>query len=627
MLLELKCKTLFFPELLGENLRVMQENANSTINAKKGWLFMAEHQESQSLLHFLKAVLSPFKLNFLFWFVISMGWGLDTSVRPYILKMILDRIGLGIEKINFAILIFPVLLYLFFAILQAFISRIHNLIIMKTGPEIKKQAASLLFEKMMNKSIDAHQDGFSGALSSSINDVITSIPILIGICIEGAFYYLIILISSIWTLSTVNANFATALFLWVMFILLFAIVNVKKSNSLATESARSWANISGKIVDLLLNIINVHFFASKKHENLLFTKALDNASAAEKNRNYFLLKMYIVHGISLIVLQAYSLFYLIKGVLAGNISVGDFSMVLSINHSISDTLWAISQDFTTFADNLGKLLQGFNILSYKQQLRLGTESTNQKLLNVNQGEINFENISFRYGGKQLLFKNKQIIIKAGQKVGLVGHSGSGKSTFINLILRLFDVQQGRILIDGQDISKVSIESLSNSISVIPQDPPLFHRSLLENIRYGNLNATDEEVIEAAKKAHAHDFIIKLPEGYNTLIGERGSTLSGGQRQRIAIARAILKNAKILIFDEATNGLDPITESLVQESLLEIGKEKTVIVVAHKLSTLSSMDRILVFDQGKIIDDGSPQELLSKDGPYKSLWLAQQNIFV
>ena len=210
---------------------------------------------------------------------------------------------------------------------------------------------------------------------------------------------------------------------------------------------------------------------------------------------------------------------------------------------------------------------------------------------------------------------------------MVGYSGSGKSTFVNLILRLFEVTDGQILIDGQNIRDVTQDSLRSQIALIPQDPSLFHRTLMDNIRYGKIEATDNEVIEASKQAHAHEFIVKLPEGYDSLVGERGVKLSGGQRQRIAIARAILKNAPILILDEATSQLDSVTEIEIQQSLWELMQNKTSIVIAHRLSTLLHMDRILVFNQGRIVEDGTHAELLVAGGLYKTLWDAQVGGFL
>jgi ATP-binding cassette subfamily B protein len=246
---------------------------------------------------------------------------------------------------------------------------------------------------------------------------------------------------------------------------------------------------------------------------------------------------------------------------------------------------------------------------------------------VSQGHIEFSKVKFQYHGAYSLFQNKSVTIDAGQKVGLVGYSGSGKSTFVNLILRFYDVVEGQILIDGQDISKVTQESLRRAIAMIPQDPSLFHRSLMDNIRYGRLTASDEEVIAASQKAHADDFINVLPEAYEVLVGERGVKLSGGQRQRIAIARAVLKNAPILILDEATSQLDSVTESRIQDSLWELMQDKTTLVIAHRLSTLLHMDRILVFDKGHIVEDGTHNELLNIRGLYKTLWDAQVGGFL
>ena len=251
----------------------------------------------------------------------------------------------------------------------------------------------------------------------------------------------------------------------------------------------------------------------------------------------------------------------------------------------------------------------------------------QKLL-VKKGSIHFQDVTFSYQKKGPIFKHLEVLITAGQKIGLVGFSGSGKSTFVNLILRFFDIQEGQILIDSQDISKITQKSLHEQIALIPQDPSLFHRTLMENIRYGRIEASDEDVIAASKLAHCHEFIEKLPKGYNTLVGERGVRLSGGQRQRIAIARAILKDAPILILDEATSSLDSVTEKLIQESLLYLMRNRTTIIIAHRLSTLAEMDKIYVFHEGKIIESGTQEDLQKIEGGYFSkLWKMQAHGFL
>jgi ATP-binding cassette subfamily B protein len=246
---------------------------------------------------------------------------------------------------------------------------------------------------------------------------------------------------------------------------------------------------------------------------------------------------------------------------------------------------------------------------------------------IARGAVELEHVTFAYPGGTTVFEDLSVRIPAGQRVGLVGYSGSGKSTFVSLILRLYEPQSGRVLIDGVDVRQVTQESLHAQLGLIPQDPSLFHRSLMDNIRYGREGASDEEVIDAARKAHAHEFIRNAPGGYAALVGERGIKLSGGQRQRIAIARVVLKNAPILILDEATSSLDSLTERAIQETLSDLMRGRTVLVVAHRLSTISHLDRILVFDGGRIVEDGSHAELLAAGGLYETLWMRQAGGFL
>ncbi|MDP3532993.1 MAG: ATP-binding cassette domain-containing protein, partial [Alphaproteobacteria bacterium] len=255
------------------------------------------------------------------------------------------------------------------------------------------------------------------------------------------------------------------------------------------------------------------------------------------------------------------------------------------------------------------------------------DNVDASTLIVDKGQIDFDNVKFGYKNTDPLFDGLSIRIKGGEKVGLVGYSGSGKTSFVNLILRLYDIDQGRILIDGQVTKECTQDSLHEAIGMIPQDPSLFHRTLLENIAYGKPDVKVDEIHTAAKQAHAHDFIQNLPEGYQSLVGERGVKLSGGQRQRIAIARAMLKNAPILILDEATSQLDSVTENDIQDSLWVLMQKKTTLVIAHRLSTLLHMDRILVFNKGKIVEDGTHKDLLALNGLYKTLWDAQVGGFL
>jgi ATP-binding cassette subfamily B protein len=248
---------------------------------------------------------------------------------------------------------------------------------------------------------------------------------------------------------------------------------------------------------------------------------------------------------------------------------------------------------------------------------------------MGRGDIMFDSVTFAHdGADDAVFKNLQLHLKPGEKIGLVGHSGSGKSTFTRLLLRFSDVLSGRVLIDGQDISKVTQADLHRQIAYVPQEPLLFHRTIRENIAYGDLDASDEAVEAAARMASAHDFIMALPQGYDTLVGERGVKLSGGQRQRVAIARAMLKNAPVLVLDEATSALDSESEVLIQAALWKLMEGRTAIVIAHRLSTIQKMDRIVVLDNGKIVEEGSHKELIAKqNGTYAKLWAHQSGGFM
>ena len=306
-------------------------------------------------------------------------------------------------------------------------------------------------------------------------------------------------------------------------------------------------------------------------------------------------------------------------------TLGDFVLLQSYVLIVINHIWISGKIIRKTYQNFADAEEMTEILNTPHEIE---NNIRAKKLIVEKGKIEFQNVSFNYHKTRKVFDKFNLTIKNCQRVGLIGPSGAGKTTVIKLLLRNHDVFGGKILIDGQDISKVTQESLWSNISLVPQDPILFHRSLMENIRYGKFDATDEEVIKAAKLAHCHEFINDLPEKYETFVGERGVKLSGGERQRVAIARAILRNAPILILDEATSSLDSHSENLIQDALDKLMKDKTVIVIAHRLSTIVKMDRIVYIDAGKIIEDGTHQQLLEKEnGHYRKLWELQAGGFI
>lgn len=314
------------------------------------------------------------------------------------------------------------------------------------------------------------------------------------------------------------------------------------------------------------------------------------------------------------------LYTAIHEALAGEITIAALALVTYQAIKISN----LTEDFTHVHKQYVDFNSGFKRLIELLQQPVEIENITQDKLVIKDSKITFNAIDFAYDEKNTVFSGLNLTIQPKEKIGIVGRSGSGKSTLVKLLLRFYDPSKNEILIDDQNIKNVDQDSLRQNIAVIPQDVSLFNHSILDNIRYGCLTATDEEVKEAARLAHADEFIQKLPEGYNTLVGERGLKLSGGQRQRIAIARAILKDAPILVLDEATSALDTESEQLIQESLNTLMQEKTVIVIAHRLSTISSLDRILVFDQGKIVEQGNHTELLKSKGLYHQLWSMQSH---
>lgn len=291
-------------------------------------------------------------------------------------------------------------------------------------------------------------------------------------------------------------------------------------------------------------------------------------------------------------------------------------------------IWGLLEEFTSVYSQIGEQRSGFKRLTELLSEPVQVDDDKQgDILKVENGAIEFKNISFGYNKDNRLFDGLELTIEAGEKVGIVGPSGSGKSTLVKLLLRFYDPLHNEITIDRQNIQKVTQESLRQNIAVIPQDVSLFNHSVMDNIRYGRLDASDEEVIRAAEFAHADEFIRKLAQGYETIVGEQGMRLSGGQKQRIAIARAILKDAPILVLDEATSALDSESERLIQLSLSRLMREKTVIAIAHRLSTIAAMDRILVFDKGRLVEQGTHEELLAMKGQYSKLWSLQVNGFI
>jgi ATP-binding cassette subfamily B protein len=573
---------------------------------------------------FIIDAIKPFRWLIAGQFMMTVIWAVDMSLSPYLIKVILNKIPTILPSQAFDTLLLPSTLYIAMGVIVILAFRFYEWILLRFHPNLKKHIGIILMGRMMHHSQNFYQNHFSGSIANKINDVTNGIPNILSTLIDQFFSNALALSIAIYTVWLVDLKFAIGLTLWITIFLIASIKLSGRAKVLTSEAAEVNSTVIGNIVDILGNIGSVRLFGGKRLETNYLNEAYQYSVKAEQTRDWFFMKMHTFQESSFIIFQSICFWWLIMGIKKQTITPGDFALILILNISIVNCLHNLSRNIREFAESFGKVTQGLHIIN--SILEIQDKEDAQDIV-ITKGEIIFEKVQFYYNKSKPIFENKSVKIHSGQKLGLVGYSGSGKSTFVNLILRLFDVTQGQILIDNQDIRDISQESLREAIGIIPQDLSLFNRTLMENIRYGRMHASDSEVIEAAKCAHAHEFILNLAEGYQTLVGERGIKLSGGERQRIAIARAILKNAPILILDEATSQLDSVIEHKIQESLLGLMQEKTTIVIAHRLSTLLHMDRILVFDKGRIVQDGRHADLIIVEGLYKALWNAQISGFL
>jgi ATP-binding cassette, subfamily B, multidrug efflux pump len=400
-----------------------------------------------------------------------------------------------------------------------------------------------------------------------------------------------------------------------------------RDRSKVMSEARSL--LTGRIVDTYTNILTVKLFAHAKDEDAYVREAVDHHTG----RFHESLRLNTIFALTLILINA----LLITGTGAfaivlwrhGQVSVGTVAMALPMTTQIISASHWVALHVTDIFENIGVVQEGMMTIARPITL---SDRPDAPTLKITHGEIRFEDIRFGYGRERGLIDGLTLDVRPGEKIGLVGRSGAGKSTLVNLLLRFFDLESGRILIDGQDIAAVSQESLRTQISMVTQDTSLLHRSISDNIRYGRPNASEADIIAAAQMAHAHEFIVELEDwkgrrGYDAQVGERGVKLSGGQRQRIAIARVILKNAPILVLDEATSALDSEVEAAIQSSLGTLMQGRTVIAIAHRLSTIAQMDRLVVLDRGRLVEQGTHDQLLVHNGHYAALWRRQSGGFI
>ena len=587
---------------------------------------------NKNTLHNLKAVFSfildilpGFKLNIALMFIIALINSIDISFRKYVVKDILDTAvkyqGSKVVEHLFS----PVSIYIFMALLITTIYRFYGYFVdIKMVPLLRQRIADRYFYALLKQSHSYSLDNFAGDLTHKANNLIDSTVELVRLTIDRFFGCSLTLLFAICTLTLVSIKFTIATLIWVTIFVLVSTVCFRKLSNLANNYSKSSTKVTANIADSLANMASIRLFARQAYQKLKLFQLCKQKIEAERKLQWGYFCIWFIYGYSFDLLQAVSLYYLIYGYQSGVLLIGDIALVLGINVAIVEFLNQLTQDLTQFSTHFSKVLDALTSIPKVTEI---LDHPNADKLEVTSGRITFSNVTFAYNKKLPVFNNLSITINPKEKVGLVGYSGSGKSTFINLILRLFEVCEGRIQIDNQSITEVTQNSLRQKIAVVPQELLLFHDTILENIGYGNSEASIAEIVNAAKFAGIHNLINNLPKKYYTVVGEKGLKLSGGERQRILIARAFLKNAPILLLDEATNQLDSLTEYEIQASLFKLMENKTTIVIAHRLSTLLNMNRIIVFEKGEIVQDGSHSELILEKGLYQTLWNSQiDNIF-
>ena len=484
--------------------------------------------------------------------------------------------------------------------------------------------SDMCFKYLHKHSFAYFNNNFVGSLVKKVNRFTRAFEDMTDKFFFNIIQLIVVIIVSLFVLMKKNTTLGLGVAVWLVtfFVINLIFTKFKLRYDLARSEADSKA--TGILADTITNNVNVKLFGGYGREIKNFGKAVGevkrlrwltwNLGAAYEG----------VQGFICIALEI-GVFYaaiLLWG--KGMLTIGDFVLIQSYIIILVMRSWDFGRVIQHIYEDLAEAEEMTLVLNEPQEI---TDIKNATNLNVPNGKIEFNDVDFYYHATRPILQNFNLVIAPKEKVALVGPSGAGKTTIIKLLLRMHNVSAGKILIDNQEVAHVTQESLWHNISMVPQDPILFHRTLMENIRYGKPSATDEEVIHAAKLAHCHEFIKDLPDGYNTYVGERGVKLSGGERQRVAIARTILHNAPILILDEATSSLDSQSEKLIQDALNVLIKGKTVLVVAHRLSTIMKMDRIIVIKEGKIAEQGTHQDLLQKhDGIYDKLWKVQAGGF-
>ena len=491
---------------------------------------------------------------------------------------------------------------------------------------LQRDLHSRCFSKLTNQTMFFHANKFGGSLVSQTNKLNGAVERFWDTIFWSILPLVISLAGSIIILSTLIWQYALFLFIFSIIFSIAVYFGSRPMAKLSEKEAKASNKVSGQLADMISNILAVKSSGAESLEQNRFSKTVGSWRKASLGTMRGFLKVSTVYSTINTIIKIGAIAFAVYAAQHNLVSVASVYLIITYTGSVAHELWNMNGIMRSYNRIIGDAHEMVEILKTPTTL----VDRSDKKLKIKRGGIVMDNVTFTHdeGQGDTLFHDFSLNIQPGEKIGLVGSSGSGKTTLTKLLLRFADIDSGKITIDSQDIAEVTQVSLREQIAYVPQEPLLFHRSVRENIAYSRPDATDAEIEKAAKKAGAYDFIVKLQDGFNTLVGERGVKLSGGQRQRIAIARAILKDAPILVLDEATSALDSESEALIQKSLETLMKNRTSIVIAHRLSTIAKLDRIIVLENGRIVEDGSHDQLLAKKrGVYAKLWARQSGGFI